>query len=255
MICRQNEMLRNQQIEDAEHFEVVGIKGEQTPDASRVQNRRQLCVEDAFAAELKAVHPVEAKLNGFGCWIDRDALVGCPPRTGLYERLCHRERAQNSAGIRDSVQVLTNYVRCERLMLTGGEHRIEYCVRTPMELVLRNIESDEDVRVDPGHLLGSNLLSSISPKMSSSGCGTGFRNPPTDEGLMSSAEWRPSPRDNGDVGLKVATGLPALVITISPSAGSFCTSSSNCFFACSSVTVDMSQTCHSGGVATRRLSR
>lgn len=59
----------------------------------------------------------------------------------------------------------------------------------------------------------------------------------------------------GAMALKRAIGVSPLVITMSPSNGSFFTSSSNCFFASSSVTVDMGEHSHGMRTATRRLSQ
>lgn len=91
VVASENLVLQlSRQESKPEYLEIRGIGGEDLARAGCPENGRKLRVEDAFAAELMALHPVEEQPGGIIGGKNVLDFGGVPPKTGLGHSLVRR---------------------------------------------------------------------------------------------------------------------------------------------------------------------
>lgn len=230
--------LRGPQGMKSENLKVPGIRREHSSHTRGPEDGRELRVENPFAPQLMALHPIQEQDGGVVGGENVLHFGGVPPEAGLGHRLVRRQRFLKAARVGDDMDEFGKDLGREgERDLRLQNLALQKFVSGLMRGQLDEFELNQKSGVRPDHCRAS----SISPRGSSSGDGKGRSTAPTDFG----SSWR---KDVCAVtGESLATGLSASVITSSPSRARSRTSSCRCFCASVSVTVCMAGLSHKPG--------
>lgn len=101
--------LRGNYFQNSKDREICGIRCEQARNSIAVQNRSQLCVKDAFAAQVELPHPAQHLISACGVWFEQPDLRILEKFINPAQRLGHGKRRGESTRIRDYVQEFSNH--------------------------------------------------------------------------------------------------------------------------------------------------